>query len=120
MLGQDTGISTSPFKEKQNNIRKERSSLWVCLLMEFWGGKFDGYSIQPCLPLPFSLALLHVPCFLLKVTALLFRNLKSLSNLKFISTELVKNSCMMTHTSFFLNCCVISALHLIKVSEDTS
>lgn len=58
MLGQDTGISTSPFKEKQNNIRKERSSLWVCLLIEFWGGKFNGYSIQPCLPLPFPLPLL--------------------------------------------------------------
>lgn len=80
MLGQDTGISTSPFKEKQNNIRKERSSLWVCLLIEFWGGKFNGYSIQPCLPLPFSLPLLCVPCFLFKVTALLFRSLNSLSN----------------------------------------
>lgn len=74
MLGQDTGISTSPFKEKQNNIRKERSSLWVCLLIEFWGGKFNGYSIQPCLPLPFPLPILCVPYFLFKVTALLFRS----------------------------------------------
>lgn len=41
MLGQDTGISTSPFKEKQNNIRKERSSLWVCLLIKFWGALRD-------------------------------------------------------------------------------
>lgn len=63
MLGQDTGISTSPFKEKQNNIRKERSSLWVCLLIEFWGGKFNGYSIQTTPAPPLFTAFTSCPLF---------------------------------------------------------